>query len=141
MQDIGGLGGTSTLASDLNHRGQVVGGSSPTGDSTIHAFVWNATTGVIDLLDPSDNSYGFAEGENDHGDVAGGTCDAVTCYAVLWRKRGRQWQKINLSTINDGAFSISINSSEQVVGNWFGGGVFLSEHGGPMVDLRTLLSP
>jgi probable HAF family extracellular repeat protein len=138
MRDIGGLGGTCTLASDFNNRGQVIGGSSLTSDSTIHAFVWNATTGVIDLLDPSDNSYGFAEGENDHGDVAGGTCDAVTCYAVLWRKRGGQWQKTNLSTITQSAFSISINSSEQVIGNW-SGGAFLSEDGGPIVDLNTLI--
>ena len=141
MRDIGGLGGTCTVANDLNNHGQIVGGSSLTGDSTIHAFAWNVSTGVTDLLDPSDSSYGFAEGENERGDVAGGVCDSVTCYAVLWRKSGRRWQRTNLSTINDGAFSISINSSEQVVGNWFGVGVFLSEHGGPMVDLSTLIAP
>src|SRR5260370_22221522 len=117
MKDIGGLGGTCTLASDLNNRGQVVGGSSLTSDSTIHPFAWNAATGVADLLDPADSSYGFSEGENDHGDVAGGTCDAVTCYAVLWRKIGRHWQRTNLSTINDAAFSISIHSALQSRGN------------------------
>jgi len=141
MEDIGGLGGTCTLAQDLNSQGQIVGGSSLTGDSVTHAFVWNASTGVTDLLDPADSSYGFAEGENDHGDVAGGTCDAVTCYAVLWRKIDGQWQSTNLSTINDGAFSISVNSSVQVVGNWFGVGIFLSEGSGPMVDLSTLIPP
>lgn len=67
MRDIGGLGGTCTLASDLNNRGQVVGGSSLTATQPIHAFVWNASTGVTDLLDPSDSSYGFAEGQNEHG--------------------------------------------------------------------------
>jgi probable HAF family extracellular repeat protein len=141
MKDIGGLGGTCTLAQDLNDWGQIVGGSSLTGDTTVHPFVWNATTGVTDLLDPSDSSYGFAEGENARGDVAGGTCDSVTCYAVLWRKRGGHWQKTNLSTITQGASSISINASGQVVGNWFGIGVFLSEDGDPMVDLSTLVSP
>jgi probable HAF family extracellular repeat protein len=139
MRDIGGLGGTCTLARALTNRGQIIGGSSLTGDTTIHPFVWNAATGVTDLLDPSDSSYGFAEGENAHGDVAGGTCDSVTCYAVLWRKSGGRWQKTNLSTITQAAFSIAINSSQQVVGNW-SGGAFLSEDGGPMVDLSTLTS-
>jgi len=140
MKDIGGLGGTCTLAQDLNNRGQIVGGASLTGDTNVHPFVWNAATGVTDLLDPSDSSYGFAEGENAHGDVAGGTCDAVTCYAVLWRKSSGHWQKTNLSTITQLAFSISVNSSQQVVGNW-SGGAFLSEDGGPIVDLSTLVPP
>lgn len=139
MRDIGGLGGTCTLASALTNRGQIIGGSSLTGDTTIHPFVWDATNGVTDLLDPSDSSYGFAQGINSRGEVAGGTCDAVTCYAVLWRKSGGKWHKTNLSTISQNAFSISINASEQVLGN-FGTGVFLSENGGAMVDLSTLIS-
>jgi probable HAF family extracellular repeat protein len=140
MKDIGGLGGACTLANDLNNKGQIIGGSSLSGDTNVHPFVWNAATGVTDLLDPSDSSYGFAEGENARGDATGGTCDSVTCYAVLWRKRGGHWQKMNLSTVSQAAFSISINSSQQVVGNW-SGGAFLSEDGGPIVDLSTLVSP
>ncbi len=143
MTDIGGLGGTCTLGVDLNSQGQVIGGSALAGDATTHPFVWNATTGVTDLLDPSDSSYGFAEGENAHGDVSGGTCDSVTCYAVLWRKSGGKWQKSTLSTVADNAFSISINASEQVVGN-FGtssSAPFLWEDGGSIVDLNTLVSP
>jgi probable HAF family extracellular repeat protein len=142
MKDIGGLGGTCALANDLNNRGQIVGGSALTGDTTVHPFVWNAATGITDLLNPSDSSYGFAEGENAHGDVAGGTCDSVTCYAVLWRKSGGHWQKTNLSTVTDNAFCISINSSEQVVGNFAvtnGQAAFLWEDAGPLVDLDTLI--
>ena len=143
MKDIGGLGGACTLANDLNNRGQIVGGSSLTGDTTVHPFVWNAATGVTDLLDPSDSSYGFAEGENAHGDVAGGTCDSVTCYAVLWRKNGGHWQKSTLSTVTDNAFSGSINASEQVVGDvgTNSSAPFLWEDGGPIVDLNTLVPP
>jgi uncharacterized membrane protein len=143
MTDIGSLGGTCTLAVDLNNRGQIVGGSSLTGDTTVHPFVWNAATGVTDLLNPSDSSYGFAQAENAHGDVAGETCDSVTCYAVLWRKSGGRWQKTTLSTVTDNASSGSINSSEQVVGN-FGTNTsapFLWEDGGPIVDLNTLVPP
>jgi probable HAF family extracellular repeat protein len=143
MTDIGSLGGTCTLAVDLNSRGQIVGGSALPADTTTHPFVWNATTGVTDLLDPSDSSYGFAEGENAHGDVAGGTCDSATCYAVLWRKRSGKWQRTDLSTITDNAFSISVNASEQVIGN-FGtstSAAFLWEADGPIVDLNTLVPP
>jgi len=140
MQDIGGLGGTCTLANDLNNKGQIIGGSALLGDTNVHPFVWNAATGVTDLLNPSDNSYGFADGENAHGDVAGGTCDSVTCYAVLWRKSAGHWHKTNLNTVAQAAFAISINSSEQVIGNW-SGGAFLSEDGGPIVDLGTLVPP
>jgi uncharacterized membrane protein len=143
MTDIGSFGGTCTFAVDLNSRGQVVGGSALAGDATTHPFVWNATTGVTDLLDPSDSSYGFAEGENEHGDVAGVTCDSVTCYAVLWRKSGGHWQKTNLSTVTDNASSSSINSSEQVVGNvgTSSSAPYLWEDGGPIVDLNTLVPP
>jgi probable HAF family extracellular repeat protein len=142
MKDIGGLGGTCTLANDLNNQGQIVGGSALTGDTQVHPFVWNTATGVIDLLDSSDSSYGFAEGENEHGDVAGGTCDSVTCYALLWRKSGGKWQKSTLSAVADNAFSISINASEQVIGNFAvtnGQAAFLWEDSGPFVDLDTLI--
>ena len=144
MRDIGGLGGTCTLASDLNNQGQIVGVSSLAGDTTIHPFVWNAATGVTDLLDPSDSRGGIATGENARGDVAGWVCDSVTCYAMLWEKSGGHWQKTKLSTISQLAFAISINSSEQVVGNMFlptAEDAFLSEDGGPIVDLNTLILP
>jgi len=143
MKDIGGLGGTCTLAQDLNNHGQIVGGSSLTGDTQVHPFVWNAATGVTDLLDPSDSSYGFAEAENAHGEVAGETCDSVTCYAMLWRKSGGHWQKRTLSTVTDNAASISINASEQVVGDvgTNSSAPFLWEDGGTIVDLNTLVPP
>lgn len=146
MKDIGGLGGTCTLANDLNDHGQIVGVASLTGDTQLHPFVWNAATGVTDLLNPSDSSYGEAVAENAHGDVAGGTCDSVTCYALLWRNSGGHWQKTSLSTSSQNAFSLSVNASEQVVGAWFGVGpfledAFLSENGSPIVDLNTLVPP
>jgi hypothetical protein len=146
MKDIGGLGGTCTLANDLNDQGQIVGQSSLTGDPVFHPFVWNAATGVTDLLNPSDSSSGIAVAENAHGDVAGATSDSVTTYAVLWRKSGGHWHKTSLSTSSQSAYSISINASEQVVGFWFGVGpflqdAFLSEDGGPIVDLNTLVPP
>lgn len=144
MQDIGGLGGTCTLANDLNNHGQIIGGSSLPGDTVMHPFVWNAATGMTDLLDPSDNSLSFAEAENAHGDIAGQSCDSVTCYAVLWRKRGGQWERTNLNPATQIAVAVAINASDQVVGDLYftnGTSAFLSEGGGPVVDLNTLLPP
>jgi len=141
MQDIGGLGGTCTHASDLNDHGQIIGGSSLTGDPVFHPFVWEAATGITDLLGASNGNWGNAFSISSSGVVVGGTQDSVTTYAVLWRKSGGHWHKTSLSTSSQSAFAVSINASEQVVGNWFGTGAFLSEDGGPIVDLNTLVAP
>ncbi len=140
MQDIGGLGGTCTQASDLNDHGQIVGGSSLTGDTQSHPFVWEAATGVTDLLGASNGNWGSAFSISSSGVVVGVTGDSVTYYALLWRKSGGHWQKTSLSTITDRAAAFSINSSEQVVGE-DSGLAFLWEDGGPLVDLNTLVPP
>jgi uncharacterized membrane protein len=144
MKDLGGLGGGCTVANDLNGQGQVVGLSSLPGDTQFHPFVWNAATGMTDLFDPSDPSFGWAFAENAHGNIVGQICDAVTCYAVLWRKRGGHWEKTNLSTSTQNAIAVSINASEQAVGLLFytnGSAAALAEVGGPTVDLNTLIPP
>jgi probable HAF family extracellular repeat protein len=40
MVDLGGLGGSCTLVSDLNNQGQVIGTSNLMGDEAVHAFIW-----------------------------------------------------------------------------------------------------
>jgi uncharacterized membrane protein len=140
MRDLGSLGGTCTLADDLNDHGQIVGGSSLTGDPVFHPFVWEAATGVTDLLGASNGNWGNAFSISSSGVVVGVTSDSVTYYAMLWRKSGGHWQKTSLSTITDRAYASSINSSEQVVGQDFGH-AFLWEDGGPLVDLNTLVPP
>jgi uncharacterized membrane protein len=146
MKDIGGLGGTCTLANDLNNQGQIVGGSSLTGDTVYRPFVWEAATGVTDLLGASNGNSGIAWSISSSGEIVGETSDSVTTYAVLWRKSGGHWHMTSLSTSSQTAAAISINASEQVVGNWLGVGpflqdAFLSEDGGPIVDLNTLVPP
>jgi len=149
MHDIGGLGGTCTIAQDLNNRGQIVGNSALTGDTLLHPFVWDSATGMTDLGTASGN-YGEARAINDHGDVVGQVCDAAytSCPAALWRKAGGKWRLTTLGTIVAGgcAKSTSVNASAQVVGtDWCaglaGGLPFLSEDGGPVVDLNTLVPP
>lgn len=140
MRDIGGLGGSCTIATDLNNRGQIVGLSALTGDLVMHPFVWDAATGMTDLLGASSeltNPY-FSLTINEHGVVAGSAIDAgfTAFYPFLWRRVGGKWKQTDLGV---NSVPTSINASEQVVG--YGNVSFLWEDGGPAVDLNTLMPP
>jgi probable HAF family extracellular repeat protein len=141
MRDIGGLGGTCTLAEDINNRGQIVGISSLAGDQTAHPFVWEAATGITDLMGASNGFSGYAHAINDGGQIVGIACDAVTCYAVLWQKSGGKWQETDLGifAVGDCPNATSVNASAQVVGTDYCYGPFLSEDGAGIVDLNTLV--
>jgi probable HAF family extracellular repeat protein len=142
MTDLGGLGGTCTLAADLNNRGQVVGQSNLAGDQVAHAFIWDRATGLTDL-GTLGGSYSQAFAINQSGEAVGGANlpGDLQFDAVLWRKNGGKWQTTDLGILDGGTFSFAvfINASGQVVGDWDFGG-FLWEDGGPIVDLNTLVS-
>ena len=148
MQDIGTLGGTCTVAYDLNNRGEVVGQSSQVGDPTNVAFVWDRATGMKQLPTGA-NLYGGAFAINDAGTIAGyGDAPDGQTNAILWRKTGGKWQATYLGNLHSGdcAVSTSINPSGQVVGLSGPNGCvtvlpFLWENGGSMVDLNTLVPP
>ena len=42
LLDIGTLGGSLSLAYDVNNRGEAVGASTLPGDEVMHAFIWRA---------------------------------------------------------------------------------------------------
>ena len=145
MVDIGGFGGTCTLASGLNNRGQVAGGSYLAGDQSSRAFLWDRATGLKELPTlGGDNAGAFAI--NDAGEAVGGSWlqGNVQIDAALWGNGG----VTDLGVVNDdcGSFAFGINPSGQVVGS---SSVcssdatrgFLWEDGGPMVDLNTLIVP
>jgi len=144
MQDIGTLGGTCTVAWDLNNRGRVVGESSQLGDPTNVAFVWDRETGITELTTAG---YGGAFAVNDAGEIAGyGQAPDGQTSAILWRKTGGTWHTTYLGRLHSGdcAEGVSINASGQVVGVSGPNGCsttlpFLWEDGGPMVDLNKLV--
>jgi len=69
ISDLGTLGGTSSVASSINDRGQVVG-YSQTASGELHAFLWGKGT-MTDLGTLGGNFSEAAAIINDRGQVVG----------------------------------------------------------------------
>ncbi|MGA7931545.1 MAG: hypothetical protein WCA20_36805 [Candidatus Sulfotelmatobacter sp.] len=139
MIDLGSLGGTCGFPQAINDRGQVIGNSDLVGDVISYPFLWEKTTGM-QSLGTLGGSFALAEMINDSGQVVGGSylTGDNQAHAFLWDGKMH-----DLGALNNGcSWAFGINSQKQVVGNLCdpGGGVFLWENGGPMVDLNTLVS-
>jgi probable HAF family extracellular repeat protein len=145
MVDIGSLGGTIGIANFINSRGQVVGTSNLAGDTTSHGFLWDRST-LTDLGTLGGiNSAAFWI--SDSGLVAGRadfSSQSTNHHAVLWNNG----VMTDLGAVDPWPCSTaqSVNSNGQVVGDTGicgqgGGPAFLSEDGGPMVDVNTLVLP
>src|SRR5215208_6181057 len=81
--DLGTLGGTYSMVSDINDRGQVVGESTIAESFVSHAFLWEAGV-AIDLGSLGGNSTAFDI--NRSGQVVGNSDTAVELetHAFLW---------------------------------------------------------
>jgi len=150
MMDLGGLGGTCSLVTGQNNRGQVTGQSDLAGDLTYHPFVWSKKGGMQDLGTLGGNT-GLTNWINDNGDIVGkvdlpGPLTPQDHHAVLWG----HGVMIDLGTFPEDTSSNAyyVNSRGQVVGTsedrahmviGVGEHAFLWEKGGPMVDLNTLI--
>jgi probable HAF family extracellular repeat protein len=114
--NLGSLGGDSNVASAINNRGEVVGGSRSSIDGTIHAFLWTKDTGIQDLgafpgavvtVPPCCNTI------NDRGEVVGFSIDANGNFrALVWQDKvpmdlnkfipkNSPWYLQQASSIND----------------------------------------
>jgi probable HAF family extracellular repeat protein len=146
MQDIGGFGGTCTIAQDLNNHGQIVGQSYLGGDHAAHAFLWDRAHKLKDL-GTLGGSFGGANAINETGAVAGWgmLMGDTTSHAALWRRPG---QVIDLGTVDNDPCSVAmgLNDETQVVGisaltdcvYYNDARPFLWEHGS-LVDLNDLI--
>ena len=147
MSDLGGLGGTCTMVSDMNDRGQVVGGSLLAADQAQHPFLWER--GKLTDLGTLGGNIATGVAINEGGDVVGFATlrpNDLIFHATLWSK-GRI---LDLGALAPGGCSLatSVNSQLQVVGlnsstcdlgDDPSFRAVISEHGGPMVDLNTLI--
>jgi probable HAF family extracellular repeat protein len=153
MLDLGSLGGTQAAPEGdgleaqhaLNNRGWVVGGSTLSGDSTTHPFLWDGTK-LLDL-GTLGGTFGVARALNDAGAVAGAatTANDEAVHAFLWRKG----KMIDLGTIDGDSCSLAhfMNASSQIVGSSFDCSDFVELHGfvwqpsGQMIDLNAFVPP
>lgn len=115
MTDLGTLGGTFSLPNAMNDRGEIVGQSNLSGDSTHHPFYWKSGN-MIDL-GTAGGSNGGAAAINDSGEVIGSTSTGGDQYyrAFIW-KNGMRTDLQPLPG-DCGSQAFGIDSRGVVVGN------------------------
>jgi probable HAF family extracellular repeat protein len=136
--DLGTLTGDGDSAAyGLNNEGWVVG------QSGARAFLWTEQTGIINLgtLDGDSGNSG-ANAVNDLGQIVGESdYNGSGSRAAYFTRQA----VIDLSSLGGPSEASAINNLGQVVGDSFttgGDHAFLTDlHGGPMIDLNTLIPP
>jgi probable HAF family extracellular repeat protein len=139
MRDLGTLGGTQSLTTWLNNRGEVVGTGNIAGDQTSHPFLWDGEQ--LRDLGTLGGDFGIAWHVNDAGDVVGWANPPGDkgVHAFLWRS--------GVMTDLTGADSSQctgaegINNRDQVVGSTCGESDALLWKDGRQYDLNTLVAP
>ncbi len=116
----GGFGGNHACA--INNKGQVVGHSDLTNDTTFHAYLWpDPTTGKMQDLETLQGDFAsVALGINDRGEVVGASfAGDFSARAFLW-ENGTMFDLNKLIPPNSGwqlQFAKSINSRGEIVGS------------------------
>jgi probable HAF family extracellular repeat protein len=127
VTDLGNLGGTGGIAGNhacaINNRGQVVGHSELTNETTFHGFLWTRETGMRDLDTLPGDVASLSLGINDGGEVVGASISPPgpptgSFRAFLWRN-GVMTDLNTLIPANSALYLLlaqSINSSGEIIG-------------------------
>ena len=128
LTNLGNLGGQST-ASALNNEGQVVG-SATLSDGSLTSFLWQESTGMVNIgILPGDNEGG-AVSINDAGQITG-SCQGSSTF----QQQGFLWQTnsgmIDIGTdTNTVVAPFGINQKGQIFGTSNSGGFIYSTSNG-----------
>jgi probable HAF family extracellular repeat protein len=148
MVDLGGFGGTCTMAAAINQAGQVVGLSSIAGDGYAHAFRWENGS-LRDLGGSLGGNNTGATAISESGEAVGSANlpGETMEHATLWKRVG---QMTDLGTVGTDPCSIAfgVNNKGQVVGDsspsdcvsFNTSRAFLWENGS-IADLNSLIPP
>ncbi len=117
-----GLGG-GNHACAINNKGQVVGHSDLTGDTTFHTFLWTWETGMKDLGTLPGDFASTAVGINDPGVIVGTSLDSnFNPRAFVWAD-GKMTDLNAMLTSNPGKIYLLLASSVNARGEIVGLGV------------------
>ena len=138
MDDLGTLGGTESMATDINDAGLIVGWSKTAGDAATHAFLYD---GSMHDLGSLGGSSSFAQAINDAGQVAGYSAVVGGPRAFLY-----DGAMHDLGTLGGrGSLGLAINSRGEVVGQSslanFSTRAFLYTSATGMIDLNAFIDP
>ena len=138
------LGGSGpSVATGVNPLGMVVG-SSLTTDGSVHAYVWSAATGTVDLTNGS--AFGAAGASATAISANGNTIVGYTTLsgggflqACTWTKSGSNWTMATIcpQSLYDQSSAWAINSSGDIVGSCFN----YPSTGFPSTDQEALYWP
>jgi probable HAF family extracellular repeat protein len=149
MKDLGTLGGTNSIAKNINNSGQVAGYSQfAAGNNAYHAFLYSPATGKMDDIGSLGGNSMDILGLNNSGQVAGYgyiTGSTTITHAFLYTPGTGMQDLHTLSTLqNIGTKSraAGINDSGDVIGYFDVSGTtnthaFLYSNG-TMIDLGTI---
>jgi probable HAF family extracellular repeat protein len=113
LMDLGTLGGTTAIAYDINTSGQVVGGSTTSGDAATHAFLYSQ--GTMTDLGTLGGANSTAFGINDSGQTVGySNTSAAANHATLWT--GTTATDLGTAGTTE-SYAYGINNGGQVVGS------------------------
>ena len=116
---LGSLGGTSTVAIDINDLGQVVGTSQNT-SGVFRPFLWTPRKGMVDLGTIGAGLRGQAWGINNSGQIVGlSDVEGTVGHATYWYK-GKVYD-LGVLPGYTASSATSINATGQVVGGSSGG--------------------